>query len=245
MYIVRDSDVRSLGPAFRVNGDLLVERCDYLSTIPTGSALNGSVTVRDCADFAFLPSRLRVTGDLTVENCPQMFTMGSGTQVAGALRVSGCPKLAFTPSALRVNGDVVLNGVSLIEHDTVIGGSLTARRVKHLSPGTSIGGHADFRGSGLVGLPRDLALGAGLDLSWTKIAFLPDGFKVNGDLVLEGCTAIETLPRDLQVSGDLVLDKCFSLTRVSSGVMVGGNVVLGDDLSTHLVSGVLVGGSVI
>ena len=67
---------------------------------------------------------------------------------------------------------------------------------------------------------KDLNVEGRLDLRRTDIKELPQGLKVGGQLVLEGCTSLEKLPQDLKVGRGLDLENCTSLKELPKGLKV-------------------------
>ena len=81
-----------------------------------------------------------------------------------------------------------------------------------------------------------------IDLSYSKITKLPDGFTVNGNLHLRG-TPITELPDGLTVGGSLDLSHSM-ISELPDGLTVGGFLHLTDTLITELPDDLTVGGFV-
>ena len=64
-----------------------------------------------------------------------------------------------------------------------------------------------------------------LDLAYTYITSLPEGFEVKGFLDLES-TSITSLPEGLKVGGFLNLRFCTELTSLPKGLEVGGDLIV-------------------
>ena len=90
---------------------------------------------------------------------------------------------------------------------------------------------------------KGLEVGWGLDLSYTKIAELPEGLKVGGNLNLSN-TKITELPEGLEVGKDLYLNGS-EITELPEGLKVGGILNLENTEITELPEGLKVGGRVI
>ena len=75
-----------------------------------------------------------------------------------------------------------------------------------------------------------------LDLAYTYITSLPEGFEVKGFLDLES-TSITSLPEGLKVGGFLNLRFCTELTSLPKGLEVVGDLMLEysylNELTTH------------
>ena len=66
-----------------------------------------------------------------------------------------------------------------------------------------------------------------LNLSYTTLLkSLPNGLKVGGHLILNGCKGLESLPDDLEVKGYLDLSGCISLASLPAGLKVGRDLYL-------------------
>ena len=90
-------------------------------------------------------------------------------------------------------------------------------------------------------LPEDQRIVKGnLNLSYTSVATLPAGIRVDGDLILDH-TPITLLPSGLQVGGNLILIGT-SITSLPSGLKVGGNIDLTNTSITTLPVDLKVGG---
>ena len=66
-----------------------------------------------------------------------------------------------------------------------------------------------------------------LNLSYTtRLKSLPNGLKVGGHLILNGCKGLESLPDGLEVGGYLDLSGCISLASLPAGLKVGRDLYL-------------------
>jgi len=65
-----------------------------------------------------------------------------------------------------------------------------------------------------------------LDLSNTKISFLPDDFEVLQDLDLRDCKDLIALPEGLKVGRDLNLRRCTNLKTLPKGLEVKGDLYI-------------------
>ena len=74
---------------------------------------------------------------------------------------------------------------------------------------------------------EELIVDDDLDLAYTYITSLPEGFEVKGFLDLES-TSITSLPKGLKVGGFLNLRFCTELTSLPKGLEVGRNLYIDD-----------------
>lgn len=61
-----------------------------------------------------------------------------------------------------------------------------------------------------------------INLSGCRFDDLPDGLRVGGDLVLDGCKNLKRLPRHLVVKGILLISYCSSLQKLPYDLKAGG-----------------------
>ena len=73
---------------------------------------------------------------------------------------------------------------------------------------------------------KDLDVKGNLDFSYSNIESLPEGLKVDGDLILTYCENISSLPEGLIVRGNLILDECINLFSLPKGLKVYGTLYI-------------------
>ena len=101
-------------------------------------------------------------------------------------------------------------------------------------------GSLDLSGSGIASLPDELQRveGSLILRGCTRLTSLPAGLRVGGSLYLEGCTGLRSLPAGLEVGCSLFLNDCFRLRSLPDGLQVGHSLWLGGsgvfDLPTDL-----------
>lgn len=129
--------------------------------------------------------------------------------VAGNLDLRGA-KVARLPRRLTVEGDMAVtpSSVGRLPDDLTVGGELAlrgdrrrgdfARLPLRLSVGSLVAEKC-----ALKTLPPCLRVKSGLSLKDSAVTTLPDGMLVDGDLSLNGCSAIRELPAGLRVKGTL------------------------------------------
>lgn len=107
-----------------------------------------------------------------------------------------------------VYGDLDLTdtpvSVADLADDLTVTGNLYARgtEITHFPATITIYGSIDLSISPLATFSAT-HVGGTLDVSYTKIATLPDNLHVCGDLLIEGCLDFSSFPRGLRVDGDL------------------------------------------
>jgi hypothetical protein len=75
---------------------------------------------------------------------------------------------------------------------------------------------------------EDLNIKGDIDLSYTRIASLPDNLTISGYLFLRGCTKLRSLPNNLTVSIGVILYGCTNLERLGRNLSIGGGIILKD-----------------
>jgi len=73
---------------------------------------------------------------------------------------------------------------------------------------------------------EDLDINGDLDLTYSNIESLPEGLKIDGDLILNYCENISSLPEGLLVRGNLILEECINLSSLPKGLKVGGTLYI-------------------
>ena len=106
--------------------------------------------------------------------------------------------------------------------------------------GLEVGGNLDLSYAKIAELPEGLKIGGNLSLSHTEIAELPEGLELGGGLYLSH-TKITELPEGLEVGGDLYLNGS-GITELPEGLEVGGSLYLNGSGITELSEGLKVGG---
>ena len=79
---------------------------------------------------------------------------------------------------------------------------------------------------------EDLDIEGDLDLTYSNIESLPEGWEVSGDLILSYCENISSLPEGLIVRGNLYLSSS-NITLLPKGLTVGRNLYLSETLKNY------------
>lgn len=158
-----------------------------------------------------------VPGDVRFERC-DFLVLPDGLSV-GSLRLAGC-KVSELPSRLRVRDELDISGsfVSEIPVDCQCGG-LTARDsgLVRLPENWRLKGALDLSGSAMRFLSKGLHVSL-LDISGTRIEEIPDDCEIG---TLKACHSCLTyLPENWKVDGDLNLSGCRFLSELPKGLWV-------------------------
>jgi hypothetical protein len=97
------------------------------------------------SDIERLPDDLqRVKGSLILRDCAQLESLPDGLKVGGSLYLEGCTGLRSLPDGLQVGHSLFLNDCF---------------RLRSLPDGLKVGHSLWLGGSGVFGIPEDLAVG--------------------------------------------------------------------------------------
>ena len=142
-------EIRDGSPYYNGNLDL---RGTYITSLPDGLVVDGSLYLENCKGITSLPEGLVVGGILDL--CGTYITsLPDGLVVGGSLDLENCTGITSLPEGLTVGGGLYLHNSSIIS----------------LPEGLTVGGDLDLRGTGITSLPKGLTIGESIYLRDTGI----------------------------------------------------------------------------
>jgi hypothetical protein len=153
----------------------------YLSSLPTGLSVDGSLQLRGCTTLTRLPEGLSVRGILFMDGCTALVHLPEGLSVEADVVLSDCTALARLPEGLSVGGDLILIGCPALTQ---------------LPTGLAVAGSLNLSDcTALTQLSEGLVVRFSLNLSGcASLTQLPETFYVERDMDLSGCTSLTQLP---------------------------------------------------
>ena len=139
------SQIEKLPDNFTVNGDLWLDNCKNLQSLPNGLKVYGELDLRD-TNITFLPSDLEVGGSLFFINTP-IEKLPDNLIVNGTLDLDTCKNLKSLPNGLKVtNLDLRRTNITFLPSDLEVVGDLflyytpiadmyTEKQIREMVPG--------------------------------------------------------------------------------------------------------------
>ena len=219
-----DQAVFSVLKNIRCTGDLILQRCEGLTTLPDGLQVGGNLDLTSCEDLVELPKGLRVEGNLILDYCRKLTRLPEGLYVGGNLTLMCCEAFKKLPESLYVGGNLKLQYSNITEWPESLrvgGGFYPDKDITTLPKKLHVGGDLQlwdcFK---LQELPEGLHVGRDLNMRcYPTFKGLPDGLYVGRNLRLESSCALE-LPNGLHVGGNLEAVHS-TITRVGEGMHIG------------------------
>jgi len=139
-----------------VNGDLVLNECVNLKSLPNNLTVNGSLDLGGCTKITSLPSGLKVKGNLS-------------RLILGNLWLSNT-NITELPLDLEVGYNIILyrTPIEKLPNNLIVHGSLNLRECKNITS-----------------LPSGLKVLGTLDLRDTNITELPSDLEVEGTILLQ------------------------------------------------------------
>ena len=230
----KQSEMVSLPPGIRLTGDLRIQNCPRLTTLPQDLEIGGALILRSVG-LLRIPEGLKVPGYLGIYGCNQLKALPEGLELGSNVGVHDTP-LESMPSRLVVQGSLELR---------------LCKTLSSLPAYLRVGGNLDIGGSGVLRLPEDMEVGGSIS-AWNTSGWriLPKGFRKPGSdeigffgsLGLEG-TDLEVLPEGLTVEGSLSCSRCEGLQSIPASISVGGDLDLSGTSISSLPNRLVVPGS--
>ena len=229
-----------------VKGNLRITGVAFDPSLPDGLKVGGSLNLERCGHMKSLPANLTVGGDLRIR-LTQILDLPANLTVGGSVQGFGNTSFSSYERRRRRDGHELPDTEKQfsIGPNVRIGESIRSknRTIKHIGEGLTVGGALNLdrctflsplppdlkagslflRGSrGLETLPKDLEVETELSLRNTKAPIkIPEAFKLDGSLNLEGVTVVGSLSDGLAIQGDLKLAGS-SIRTLPENLIVGG-----------------------
>ena len=115
---IRDTAIDRLCHTLCVDGDLDLEGCTRLSTLPERLIVRGKLTIDGCVAIAALPLTVREVVGLSAVGCASLGSVASIMECRGPVDLTGCTALEALPPTFRATKKFVLDG-AVIRPDRV------------------------------------------------------------------------------------------------------------------------------
>lgn len=185
----------------KVDGNLSIEACHQLLTLPDGLQVDGNLVISHCANFILL-GNLTILGHLMLHKCMNLESLPPEVGACGDLTIDACHNLVSLPTKLVVNGDLRLIrcfGLTLPQGLTVIG-------------------NLSIKACNLRTLADDLTVHQTLHISkCANLTTLPDHFTVDGDLTVIDCPNFTHFPTGIKKSEPMDQDER-TITLINTGL---------------------------
>jgi len=147
----------------QVNGDLVLNECVNLKSLPNNLTVNGHLDLEDCKNITSLPSGLKVRGALDLRDT-NITELTPDLEVGASIYLQRTP-IEKLPNNLTVNGELLLNfckNITSLPSGLKVKGSL------------KMPGYLNLRDTNIMELPPDLEVRDVLVLYNTPLSNLPE-----------------------------------------------------------------------
>lgn len=151
---VRDSGIEELCEALCVDGDLDLQGCSRLLTLPSKLVVRGRLRLDGCIGIKMLPTSVREVFGLSAKGCASLRTIESIVECRGTVDLRGCNELEPVSTTFQALEKVQIDGCTItptefiIQHELrdVIIIALPGKRIRDVIESTILANHPVLNG---------------------------------------------------------------------------------------------------